>query len=137
MSRRSALPTLLRVAELREAVARADAGRALVAQADATAERDLRARALGELPSPAAGATSLEQVAQLGRWRAEALRVAEGELTHAQAARATAVEGWTETRRRHQLLEGLADRARAARDEEREKVAQRLADDLSSSRERR
>ena len=79
----------------------------------------------------------LEQVAQLGRWRAEALRVAEGELTQAQAARATAVEGWTETRRRHQLLEGLADRARAARDEEREKVAQRLADDLSGSQERR
>ncbi|MBC7680018.1 MAG: hypothetical protein H7233_13685, partial [Pseudorhodobacter sp.] len=55
------------MAELREAVARADAGRALVAQADATAERDLRARAVGELPAPAGGATSLPPVAPLGR----------------------------------------------------------------------
>lgn len=131
MTRRSAIATLLRVAELQEAVARGHAALALSAAAtaqdrQADAERDLRGAGLaGGTPS------ALETSTQVRLWRADAVALAGEQVVQAQEARQVALNQWTETRRRQRLLESLAARKREERLSAIEKSEQRLADELA------
>lgn len=131
MTRRTAIATLLRVAELQEAVARGQAAQALAAAAEAQAqhaqaEHDLRAAGLaGGTPS------ALESSTQVRLWRADAVAIADAHAGHAAQARQAALAQWTETRRRQRLLESLAARKREERLTAIEKSEQRLADELA------
>ena len=131
MTRRSAIATLLRVAELQEAVARGHAAQALSAAAAAEdrcdqAEHDLRAAGLAG-GSPSALGTST----QVRLWRADAVALAGEQVAQSQEARQVALAQWTETRRRQRLLESLAARKREERLAAVEKSEQRLADELA------
>ena len=131
MRRRSAVQTLLRVAELQEAVARGHAGRALaeVRQADA-----LHAEAqahLAEAGLDGGSREALERTTQVRLWRADVVAAAESEQSRAAAARDAALAGWTASRQRHRLVETLAERAREEQRAHREKAEQALADELA------
>ncbi len=131
MTRRTAIATLLRVAELQEAVARGHAAQALAASAaaqenHAQAERDLRHAGLaGGTPS------ALERSTQVRLWRADAVAIADTQAVQAAQARQAALAQWTESRRRQRLLESLAARKREERLTAIEKSEQRLADELA------
>lgn len=137
MSRRSPVATLLRIAELQEAVARGAAGRALAATqaADLAHEQELaNLRAAG-----LAGGTrqALESTSQVRLWRAAAVVQSAADADETHQARAAAIVGWTEARRRHRLFEELAARHRAEALLRQERIAQRLSDDLAGLRRSR
>ena len=130
----SRIATLVRVAELQEAVARGNAARALAAASAAATQYD------GELTHLRTGGVvggSREALAASARQqltRAEA--VAAAALAHEAALRAQqhAVSGWTEARRRHRRFTELSDRKREEERRRREKADQQLADELASCR---
>lgn len=134
MSRRSPIKTLLRVAELQEAVARGNAGRALAATR--LAEDALTTNAAHLAAAGLAGGTrqALETTTQVRILRAEAVASATSDVTSAHEEQAAAVAGWTDSRRRHRLFEELAARQRSEAITAHEKTAQRLADDLAGLR---
>jgi flagellar biosynthesis chaperone FliJ len=137
MRRRSAVKTLLRVAELQEAVARGVAGRALAVTHEAD---QVHASELAHLSAAGlAGGTrqALETTTQIRILRAAAVAAAAAELEEAQRTQALAVQGWTESRRRHRLFEELATRQRSEALAQQEKTAQRLSDDLAGLRRSR
>jgi hypothetical protein len=132
--KRSPLATLLRVAELQEAVARGAAGKALLqarAADEAHAEQVAQLRAAG-----LAGGTPAALVAttQVRLWRAAAAADPAANAATADGARDAAVARWTEARRTTRLFEELAARKHAEREAAQEKAAQRLADDLAGLR---
>ena len=131
MTRRTAIATLLRVAELQEAVARGRAAQALATAAEteglhAQAEHDLHSAGLaGGTPS------ALQESTRVRLWRADAVALAGVRVEEASQARHAALDNWTETRRRQRLLERLAARKREERIAAVEKSEQRLADELA------
>lgn len=134
MSKRTAVQTLLRVAELQEAVARGAAGRAIAAVAQA---QSAHAAALDDLADAGlAGGTraALETTTQVRLWRADVATSTEAGVVEAQSLQAHAVAGWTEARRRHRLFEQLAARKREEILVAREKAEQNLADELAGTR---
>ena len=138
MTRRSPIKTLLRVAELQEAVARGAAGRAL-----STAQQAERAHADEVAHLSAAGLAggtrqALEATTQTRILRAETVVTLAAEFEQAQRQQHVAVQAWTESRRRHRLFEELAARQHSEALAQQEKTSQRLADDLAGlKRERR
>lgn len=132
MSRR--LRTLVRVAELKEAAARRDAGVALAATASARQRYD---EGLAGLQSGrVAGGTreALEASHRLLLVRAEDVTRSAARVEEAQAAQQLAVQGWTEARRRQRLLAELLERGLEAERVRREKAEQLLADELAAGR---
>lgn len=134
MSRRSAVKTLLRVAELQEAVARGAAGRALAEEHAAAAVHDAELVRLQAAGLAGGSRQALEASTQTRVLRAGAVAVAAQDVTRAQEQRAAAVQRWTETRRRHRLFSELAARQREQALALQEKQAQALADDLAGLR---
>lgn len=137
MSRRSAIGTLLRVAELQEAVARGAAGRALAAANQAAAAHDEELALLRSAGLAGGTRQALEATSQVRLWRASAVADAATVVEETGAVRQAAVQGWTEARRGHRLFEKLASRQRADALAQQEKKAQRLADDLAGLRRNR
>ena len=131
MTRRSAVTTLVRVAELREAVARGEAGRALALARAADSDRERAEHHLAA--SGLAGGTrdALRTSTEQRLLRAEAVVQAGAAQDRAERDRDAALAGWIEARRRQRLFESLAARkqeqARTARDHR----DQALADDLA------
>jgi flagellar biosynthesis chaperone FliJ len=131
VSRRSAVKTLLRVAELQEAVARGAAGRALAQTHQAVAQHDAELARLSAAGLAGGTRQALEASSQVRALRAAAVTEAATAVTVAQQQQRTAVQGWTESRRRHRLFTELAARQREEALAQQEKQAQRLADDLA------
>ena len=134
MSRRSPIKTLLRVAELQEAVARGNAGRALAATHAASSSLAAAEAHLASAGLAGGSRQALETTTQVRILRASAVATAGAALAEAEAAQTTAVAGWTDSRRRHRLFEELAARQRSEALAGQEKTAQRLADDLAGLR---
>lgn len=131
MTRRTAIATLVRVAELQEAVARGQAAQALAAARTAQEEH---AHAQAELQDAGlAGGTpaALETSTRTRLWRADAVAQAQARVTDANGAREAALAQWTETRRRQRLLDSLAARKREEHRAGVERSEQRLADELA------
>ena len=136
MSRRSRLATVVRVADLRESVARGAVAAAGVATARAVQEERERRDALAV--SSLAGLVSHDgdvrgAVARLA-WRADAVALAGDEVVRARAVRAQAVAALTEAARRASLFTTLADRLRAEDELRRLQADQRTADDSTVAR---
>lgn len=131
MSRLRRLTTVVRVAELRETVARGQvaAANAEVARAR-TAQDDREAVLAGSTFD--AGAVS-HSVATLG-WRAAAVRAAEQEVERAGAARLTALAGQVDAARHATLLRRLSDRLLAEETARRIAAEQRTVDDSTGAR---
>src|SRR5438067_1398321 len=134
MTRRSSIQTLLRVAELQEAVARGHAGRALLATRDASDALESEVRHLATAGLAGGTRQALETTTQVRILRAAAVTEAAEQLELSQQAQVVAVQGWTDSRRRHRLFQELAARQRAESLAQQEKSAQRLADDLAGLR---
>lgn len=130
----SRLTTLVRVAELQEAVARGAAARALTAARAAAGAYDEELAHLRAGGVVGGSREALARSAQQQLARAEA--VASAALAQEAALRAQqhAVSGWTDARRRHRLFTELAERQREADRRRREKADQQLADELASTR---
>lgn len=137
MSRRSPIKTLLRVAELQEAVARGHAGRALAATQAAVTSQAAAVAHLGAAGLAGGTPQALETTTQVRILRAASVLEADVTVAEALQAQAAAVHGWTESRRRHRLFEELAARQRSESLAQQEKTAQRLADDLAGLRRNR
>ncbi len=134
MTRRSPVATLLRVAELQEAVARGGAGRALAAAREATAACEVQLAHLSSAGLAGGTRTALETSSQVRLLRAESVHLAEAALAQAQQLQDEAVRGWTAARQKHQLVTELAARKHAEAAALQDKRDQRLADDLASLR---
>lgn len=133
----SRLKTLVRVAELQEAVARGAAARALVAARAAAVEHDGQVAHLRTGGIVGGSREALASSVQQQLARAEAVAAAALALEAAQRAQQQAVAGWTESRRRHRLFDELAERHREQDRRRREKADQQLADELASARRER
>jgi hypothetical protein len=131
MTRRTAIATLLRVAELQEAVARGHAAQALSAASTATARRDEAQRDLQAAGLAGGAPTALASSTQIRLWRADAVALADVGAAAAKADRDQALANWTDSRRRQRLLESLAARKREERLSAQEKTEQALADELA------
>lgn len=136
MSRRTAVRTLLRVAELQEAVARGAAGRALADAHAAAAQHDAELARLREAGLAGGTRQALEASSQTRVLRAGAVAAAAAGLERAEQAQREAVQRWTDARRRQRLFSELAARQREQARAEQEKQAQDLADDLAGLRRR-
>lgn len=132
MSRR--LATVLRVAALQETLARAEAGRAGAAVHEAVALVGEREAALAATRLVAGTPAQLQQRLAVQGLRARAVGAAQAGVDEAEAARRSALEGWSRTRARHRLLEELDARVRAEEQAAEIAAAQKLADDLSGAR---
>ncbi len=137
MTRRSAVATLLRVAELQEAAARGRAGQALTQAREAqdahqAAHDDLRRAGLA-----GGSREALESTTQVRLWRAEAVELAGQQVEVADGVRQEALATWTESRRRQRLFETMAARKREEARAARERADQSLADELSGLRGQR
>ena len=131
MRRRSAVQTLLRVAELQEAVARGHAGKALAQVHEADRQRAQAQAHLADAGLAGGSREALERTTQVRLWRADAVAAAETAQAEAAAARDTALASWTAARQRHRLVETLAERAREEQRVRVEKAEQALADELA------
>jgi flagellar biosynthesis chaperone FliJ len=131
----SRLKTLVRVAELQEAVARGQAGRALVAAraAELGYRQQLAHLRSGGVAGGTREALSTSSAVQL--WRAEAVAGAQAEAVEAARLQQEAIAGWITSRRRHRLIEGLAERQLDQERAERDRKDQLLADELAASRQ--
>lgn len=136
-ARSSRLSTLVRVAELQEAVARGHAGRALVAtraaeQAHVAQLQVLRTRRLQGGTREALTRSADSQLAQ-------AAATAQAAQEHEAAAleQRQAVQGWTAARLRHRLLTELEDRQRELVRADRDRREQQEADEMAASRRTR
>jgi hypothetical protein len=137
VKRRSAIQTLLRVAELQEAVARGRAGEALAAARAADAAHDDEVARLSAAGLSGGTRQALEATTQVRLFRAGAVVTAAGAVDQATAAQGVAVGAWQDARRRHRLFEELAARQREESLAQQEKIAQRLADDLAGMKRER
>lgn len=137
MTRRTAIGTLLRVAELQEAVARGKAAQALAAASTAELERTEAQDHLDAAGLAGGASTALGTSTQIRLWRASAVTLAEATAATARSDRNAALDSWTEARRRQRLLERLAARKREERLAAREKSEQALADELAGLARRR
>jgi len=135
MSKR--LKTLVRVTELKEAVARGQAAQALVAAREAATEYDERLADLQRTGLDGGSREALTASVARQLMRADAAAAARDDLAQARHAQAAAVAGWTDARQRHRLFTELADRAREEEATLRERGEQVLADELAASRARR
>lgn len=134
MSRRTAVQTLVRVAELQEAVARGEAAKALAAaRAAEQATADAR-DALAQAGLAGGTRSALESTTAIRLWRAEAVHSAEQTQAAQHAVREQALAAWIDSRRRHRLFESLAARKHEERLAAMEKAEQSLADELATSR---
>ncbi len=137
MSRRSRLATVVRVADLRETIARGEVAAAGAATARAVQDEQARRDALaagrpdGTAPRTAA---ALHTGAELLARRAEAVALAGLEVARTRAARADAVAALTEAARRASLFATLADRLRQEDEVARLQADQRAADDSTVAR---
>lgn len=131
MRRRSAVQTLLRVAELQEAVARGHAGTALAQVRDADVAHAQAQTHLADAGLAGGSRDALERTTQVRLWRADAVAQAEVAQASAAAARDAALASWTAARQRHRLVETLAERAREEQRTHLEKAEQALADELA------
>jgi flagellar biosynthesis chaperone FliJ len=131
-ARRNRLKTLVRVAELQEAVAKGHAAKALLATRAAEAAAAEQLRALRE--SRLAGGTREALTSSAQQQQALAASVVEANAVAAEAAQAQreAVSAWTSARRRHKLFDELAERKRDEAEAERERHEQLLADELAA-----
>jgi flagellar biosynthesis chaperone FliJ len=131
-ARRNRLKTLVRVAELQEAVAKGNAAKALLAAraADHAAAEQLRVLRASRL----AGGSREELTRSAEQQQALAAAVVEANTVAAGAADAQrqAVAAWTDARRRHRLFDELAERKREEAQAERERQEQQLADELAA-----
>ena len=131
MSRRSRLATVVRVAELRESIARgAVAGAGAETLRAVQQEQDRRAALAG---STLDGNDLHASAARLS-WRADAVQVAASDVARARGAHAEALAALTEAARRAALLVQLSDRLRAEDELARLQADQRTADDSTVAR---
>jgi hypothetical protein len=131
MSRLSRLATVVRVAELRETVAR---GQVAAATAEVTAARTEQADREAVLAGSAFDGSDVSRsVAVLG-WRAAAVRAAEQEVERAGAARLTALAGRVDAARHATLLRRLSDRLLAEETARRISAEQKTVDDSTGAR---
>ena len=134
MSRRSAVATLLRVAELQEAVARGAAGRALSALAEAeTAHAEAQSQ-LGRAGLAGGSRHALQSTTDIRLWRAQAVTGAEQAQEQALGARQQALDAWIESKRRHRLFETMAARKAEQARQAQDRAEQQLADELAGLR---
>ena len=131
MSRRSRLATVVRVADLRETIARGEVAAAGAAIARALQDEQARRDALA---TARLDGTALHASAALLSWRAEAVTLAGTEVARTRAARAEAVVALTEAARRASLFATLADRLREEDEVTRLQADQRAADDSTVAR---
>jgi flagellar biosynthesis chaperone FliJ len=131
------MKALVRVAELKEAVARGQAGQALAAALEAHTRYDDRVADLRSAGLDGGAREALTSSATRQLLRADAAAQAQRDLEAARAEQAAAVAQWTDARRRHRLFNELAERAREDELTRRERVEQTLADELAASRARR
>ena len=131
-ARRSRLKTLVRVAELQEAVAKGNAAKALLATRAAEAAAAEQLRTLRE--SRLAGGTreALTRSAEQQQALAAGVVAADAAVADAAQAQRQAVYAWTSARRRHRLFDELAERTREEAEAERERQEQLLADELAA-----
>ena len=131
-ARRSRLKTLVRVAELQEAVAKGNAAKALLATRAAEAAAAEQLRTLRE--SRLAGGTreALTRSAEQQQALAAGVVAADAAVADAAQAQRQAVDAWTSARRRHRPFDELAERKRDEAEAERERQEQQLADELAA-----
>jgi len=133
----SRLETVRRVAELREAAARAAVAAAQAARTEAEAEHGRRVAALsGVALSAGTAAQAHAELAGAGRL-AEGVTAARHAMSAREDERGAAVTGWVDAARRARLLGEVCTRHREQRDARLERSTQHLLDDLSASRTRR
>ena len=125
------MQTLLRVAELQEAVARGHAGRALAQVREADLAHEQARAHLAHAGLAGGTREALERTTQVRLWRADLVAAAESEQERAAVARDDALALWTASRQRHRLVETLAERAREEQRVRQEKAEQNLADELA------
>ncbi len=133
----SRLKTLVRVAELQEAVARGNAARALVAARAAGAAYDAELAHLRAHDVVGGSREALAGSAQQQLTRADAVAAAAVAQEAARRAQQHAVASWTDARRRHRLFTELAERTCEEERLRREKADQVLVDELTASRRNR
>lgn len=131
-ARRSRLKTLVRVAELQEAVAKGNAAKALLATRAAEAAAAEQLRMLRE--SRLAGGSREALTRSAEQQQALAAGIVEANALAAEAAgqQRAAVDAYTEARRRHRLFDELAERKRQEAEAEAERQEQLLADELAA-----
>jgi len=130
----SRLKTLVRVAELQEAVARGHVAKALLA---ARAAEQVQAEQLRMLRASRLEGGSREELSRSAaqqQYLAAGVVEADNAAALAAATQGEAVAQWTATRRRRKLFTELAERKREERAAALERQEQRLADELASSR---
>ena len=126
--------TLVRVAELQEAVARGAAARALAASRAADQAYDDSLAHLGAAGVAGGSREELTSSTQRLLVRAEAVAAASIAQQAALRAQQHAVAGWTDARRRHRLFSELAERKAEEARARRERADQQLAAELAASR---
>lgn len=134
--RRSRLDAVLRVAELRERVARGQVGlatAAALAAAEAAQTRELR---LAEAPLTAGPTADLLAAASVRERRAASAAAERARALDAAEARLEALAGWSGAAQDARLLASLVEQQRLAADAAAERATQSLLDDLSASRRR-
>ena len=131
------MKALVRVAELKEAVARGQAAQALAAAQAAAVVYDDRLAALQGAGVDGGNREALTSSITRQLLRADAAAVARDELAAARSEQTAALGRWTDARQRHRLFTELAERAREEELTRREHVEQGLADELAASRARR
>lgn len=131
MSRLRQLTTVVRVAELRETVARSKVAAASAAVATA---RTVRCERLETLAGTRLDGADVASSARLLQWRAEAVRTAEQDVEAAAAFRLTAVADRVGAARHAKLLRRLNDRLLAEENSRWLVAEQRTADDSTAAR---
>jgi flagellar biosynthesis chaperone FliJ len=133
----SRIRTLVRVAELQEAVARGSAARALLA---VRASEQVYVAQLAHLRAArveGGSRNALTSSLQTLQVRAAAVSEAAGARDEADSARQDAVDEWTDARRRHRLMTELASRKRDEEITRRDRADQVVSDELAGSRKLR
>ena len=132
----SRLETVRRVAELREAAARAGVAAAQAARAAAEHEHDRRRAALAATGLSAGAALQVRAELASNERLAGAVTAARSEVGAREQDRSAAVTGWVDAARRARLLDEVCTRHREQRELGRERSTQHLLDDLSARRTR-
>lgn len=131
MSRLRRLATVVRVAELRETVAR---GRVAAAAAEVTAARAVESDRTAVLAGSTFDAAAVSQSVATLTWRAAAVRRAEQDVERAAGARLTALADQVDAARHATLLRRLSDRLLAEEAARRIAAEQRTVDDSTGAR---
>ena len=133
----SRLETVRRVAELREAAARATVGAAQAARAQAEREHERRRTALAGTVLGAGTAMQVHADLAGAERLADGVSAARAEVRVRDDERSAAVSGWVDAARRARLLGEVCTRHRELRELGQERSTQHLLDDLSATRTRR